>query len=75
MHQRGLAGAIVSNESDTFARADVKIDARQGADSAKALGDVHKIDDPLFSDGHVPDSSQRPVYGLFARHDFLCIFE
>jgi hypothetical protein len=40
LHQRRLAGAIVTDEADHFARLDREVDAMQHVDGAKALADA-----------------------------------
>ena len=40
LHQRRLAGAIVADEADHFARLDREVDAMQHVDRAKTLADA-----------------------------------
>ena len=45
MHQRRLAGAVVTDDADTFAGAKRKIGAVQGPDGAVGFFDTNEIDE------------------------------
>ena len=49
MHQRRLAGAVVADEAEAFARATGEIDARKRADGAETLFDAVQPDDRFIA--------------------------
>ncbi len=45
MHERRLAGAVMADETDAFAGADMKVDAAEGPDGAEMLFGAVQSDD------------------------------
>ena len=54
MHQGRLAGAVVSDQAETFTPFDAKIDTTERTDGAEMLFDAVQFDDSWARNDHCP---------------------